>query len=335
MYRVLLVDDEFYVRAMMRRVVGWEALGFEIVGEAEDGEDALEKMRQLVPDVVVADIEMPFLDGLELSRRISEEQPRIRMLFLTCYDRFEYARTAIRYGVEDYLLKPVAPQELERVLRKIRARLDQEAQVMSQSLWSISALSLIQEELRRRLSARNVEQLGEFLRNTYKSTGRSDVLCSREAITGILLDGLEAYCQDEGVPFERPDPSIEPEELIRLALRKACNLGQDAGERLEAIVRDAQNYVTKHCADPDISLGVIARGIFVNASYLSRVYNQVTGESISTFIRDVRLSRAMKLLQGGAQNVELVADEVGFRNAGYFSRCFKDKFGVSPSDAIR
>jgi two-component system response regulator YesN len=332
MYRVLLVDDEFYVRAMLRRIISWEELEFEIVGEAENGEEALEKVEECVPDLVIADIEMPFIDGLELARRLNKTRPSLKILFLTCYDRFEYARKAIQYGVDDYLLKPILPDELTNALNSIREKLDAWKRDMNQSVASISALSVLRETFLKRLHARNCEGIGQFLADTSRSVEKKDLLCSREAIQKILLDALEEYCQETGVSFEKPE-SADFDDLARLALEKACGCGGGTA-RQDELVRSVQNYIASHLSDPGLSLSSIAQGVYMNPSYLSRVYNQATGECISTYIRDARLSRGLKLIENGAANVERVAEEVGFRNAGYFSRCFKDRYGVSPTDIM-
>ena len=332
MYRVLLVDDEFYVRAMLRRIISWEDLGFEIVGEAENGEEALEKVEACVPDLVIADIEMPFIDGLELARRLNETRSSLKILFLTCYDRFDYARKAIQYGVDDYLLKPILPDELTRGLISVREKLDARTRDINQSVASISALSVLREAFIKRLRARDCEGIGQFLTDTSRSVEKKDLLCSREAIRKILLDALEEHCQETGIAFEKLE-TADFDDLARLALEKACGCGEGAA-RQDELVRGVQNYIAAHLGDPGLSLSSIAQGVYMNPSYLSRVYNQTTGECISTYIRDARLSRGLKLIENGAANVERVAEEVGFRNAGYFSRCFKERYGVSPTDIM-
>lgn len=332
MYRVLLVDDEFYVRAMLRRIICWEDLGFEIVGEAENGEEALEKVEACVPDLVIADIEMPFVDGLELARRLNETRPALKILFLTCYDRFDYARKALQYGVDDYLLKPILPDELSRGLQSIREKLDARARDIHQSVASISALSVLRESFLKRLRARDCEGIGQFLTDASRSVEKKDLLCSSEAILKILLDALEEHCQEAGIPFEKPE-AANFDDLARLAMEKACGCGEGA-QRQDELVRGVQNYIASHLGDPELTLSSIAQGVYMNPSYLSRVYNQATGECISTHIRDARLSRGLKLIENGAVNVECVAEEVGFRNAGYFSRCFKERYGVSPTDIM-
>lgn len=126
LYRIMLVDDEEEVRKAMIRKMDWERLGFSVVGDAENGEDALEKIEQLEPDVVMTDIRMPYMDGLTLTARIREKYPSIKILIFSGYDDFEYAQQAIKLNVTEYILKPVNGEELAEILKRIRVSLDEE-----------------------------------------------------------------------------------------------------------------------------------------------------------------------------------------------------------------
>ena len=117
-YKVLLVDDEEEVMDMIERRISWPELGFEVVGKAQNGIKALEISEKLQPDVVITDIKMPYMDGLELARNLKQDNPCVRILILTGFDEFEYAKEAIDIEVEQYLLKPVNAQELTQTLKK-------------------------------------------------------------------------------------------------------------------------------------------------------------------------------------------------------------------------
>ena len=125
-YRVLLVDDEEDIRVGISRKMDWAGLGFSLVGEAENGQDALELAEQLRPDVVLTDIKMPFMDGLELCRILTQRLPAAKFVVFSGFDDFEYAKQAIRMNVSEYILKPINAPELSEVLRKLRGQLDTE-----------------------------------------------------------------------------------------------------------------------------------------------------------------------------------------------------------------
>ena len=125
-YRVLLADDEEEIRMGISRKLDWSSLGFVLVGEAGNGEEALELAEQLHPDVVLTDIKMPFLDGLELCRRLRQSLPGAKLVVFSGFDDFEYARQAVSMGVSEYILKPINAEELSQVLTKLRVQLDKQ-----------------------------------------------------------------------------------------------------------------------------------------------------------------------------------------------------------------
>lgn len=125
-YKVFLVEDEVVTREGIRDNVDWGAAGFEFCGEAPDGEVALPLIEESKPDVLITDIKMPFMDGLQLSKIIREYMPWIKIIILSGHNEFEYAQSAVKLGVTEYLLKPVSAQDLLLVLKNMSAMLDRE-----------------------------------------------------------------------------------------------------------------------------------------------------------------------------------------------------------------
>lgn len=126
LYKVFFVEDELVTREGIRDNVNWRANGFEFCGEASDGEMALPLLQHSKPDVLITDIKMPFMDGLQLSKIVRERMPWVKIIILSGHDEFEYAQKAINLGVTDYLLKPVTVQKLHQVLQNLAPQLDRE-----------------------------------------------------------------------------------------------------------------------------------------------------------------------------------------------------------------
>ena len=133
MYRVVLVDDERLIIRGLSTVVPWAELGCEVAGTAYDGNDGLELIRRIRPDIVLTDIRMPNMDGLTMLAAIRSEFPEIQMSVLTAYREFDYARQAITLGVCRYLLKPSNLEELKDAVRQMAARLDAAAKPAEES----------------------------------------------------------------------------------------------------------------------------------------------------------------------------------------------------------
>lgn len=119
-YTVVVADDEEEIRRSLVRRVKWEEIGFEVVGEAENGADALELVEKLEPDLLLTDIKMPFLSGIELARAVREVRPMVQIAFLSGFDDFTYAQQAIQYNIVSYMLKPISAKEIEAELIKIK-----------------------------------------------------------------------------------------------------------------------------------------------------------------------------------------------------------------------
>ena len=168
MTRVLIVDDEKYVRMGIKSETDWSLIGCEVVGEAANGIEGLEAAETLRPDLVISDIRMPKMDGIEMAEKIIEKNPKTKVIFLTAYNEFEYARQAIRIGVSDYLLKPFQDGELEGSIQRL-LHLHPNAPASSAELEE----QLIPLRKKEEVSNRYVQTAIEYIENNYVDQGFS------------------------------------------------------------------------------------------------------------------------------------------------------------------
>ncbi|MED4953542.1 response regulator [Paenibacillus macerans] len=126
MYKLILADDEEDVREGLLQLIDWESVGFAVADTAENGKEAAEMVEKHVPDVVVTDIQMPFMNGLQLAEWIRGHYPATKIIILTGYEEFEYAQKAIRLGIDEYVLKPFSAAELADILHKVKKQIDAE-----------------------------------------------------------------------------------------------------------------------------------------------------------------------------------------------------------------
>ncbi len=124
MYTIVVADDEEELRKAIIRKINWEEIGFQVAGEAENGIEALELVEKLEPDLLLSDIKMPFISGIELARQVREVRPSTYIAFLSGFDDFSFAQQAIEYNIVSYLLKPISMKELTQELVKIREKID-------------------------------------------------------------------------------------------------------------------------------------------------------------------------------------------------------------------
>jgi len=129
MLKVMIVDDEFYFREALKISIPWNEIGLDICGEAKNGKDALEKVEILNPDIIIADINMSIMDGLEFIKRIKEKGINSKIVIITGYSEFDYARQAVQLGVYNYLLKPVNEEELTNTLLDVKKVIEKESNI--------------------------------------------------------------------------------------------------------------------------------------------------------------------------------------------------------------
>ena len=153
-YRVVVCEDEPLLLERMRRKIDQLDCGFRVIGCSDNGQEALDILADAGADLVVTDIRMPVMDGIELIRRVREQQPRLECALISGYGDFEYARTALRLGVCEYLLKPVSEEELKKALQRIRERLDERRGQLKTSMAPSPEASA--DDV--------IEQLGAFIR---------------------------------------------------------------------------------------------------------------------------------------------------------------------------
>lgn len=125
--KILIVEDEVLVRYGLKSMVNWEKMGIDVIGDASNGKEALEIYKREKPDIIMTDIKMPIMDGLELVEKIREEDQKTKIVLLTCYEEFSYLLTAMKLGVSDYILKlKMKPDEIEKTIEKVCKELDKE-----------------------------------------------------------------------------------------------------------------------------------------------------------------------------------------------------------------
>lgn len=124
LYTVVVADDEDELREAVCRMIPWQELGFRLVGSASNGLDALQLVEKKEPDLLLTDIRMPFISGIELARQVREVRPAMNIAFLSGYDDFEYAKQAIQYNIISYMLKPLTMEGLAKELQVIHQKID-------------------------------------------------------------------------------------------------------------------------------------------------------------------------------------------------------------------
>ena len=124
--KIIIVDDEYLIRSLIRNCIDWDEMDIEIVGEASNAHECLSLIEKNKPDIVLTDINMPLTNGLDMSQHLLEKYPEIKVIIITGYNKFEYAKTSIRLGVSDFILKPIDDEELELSVLRVKEKIEKE-----------------------------------------------------------------------------------------------------------------------------------------------------------------------------------------------------------------
>lgn len=522
MYKVLIVDDEAIFREYLRNVIDWNAHGFVVSGEAKDGLEALELIKNVIPDVALVDINMPLMDGLDFASKLKDFHYETIVVLVTGYSEFEYARRALKIGVEDYILKPFDNEELIMTLLKIKARLqirknakslqmednnlvkemffkdiisneycssdeDTKRQLerfgikLNSLLFSVSSIEIdniyqrwsdpdeillwknavanvlnevivvkgnqfifngFEDRIISIIEFEDEESLQEFsaesylkfctlireyleitvtvgigstvtglksirrsysesltalqnkfmeangkvieyckLQNEYKNAGfytgetNEKLLMSlrlgdweatkagldevyRYILESMLsidyiyvtLMGLESLCfsyiTESGKNIEEvfgknfaPFKAIKEIEYLNAAFKQISDIYKETIDffsknkitRSRKVVDTVCEYILSNYSDNELSVEKISRNIYVDTSYIRRLFRKELNMTVIDYITDIRMQKAKELL--GKRNMKLseVAEKIGYNDNGYFSKCFKKYFGISPS----
>ena len=196
MLKVFLVEDESVVRASIRDNIPWEEYGFSFVGEASDGEMALPLIRKTAPDVLITDIKMPFMDGLSLCHIVRKEFPSMRMIIMSGYDDFEYARRAIKEGVDHYISKPITKLGMKEALDSVKAKIESE-RTQQGYLMQYQMETQEYEQLQRREFLEKVLTGTMPVKDIYVEAGKLSLDITASAFSLILFS-----IKDKEKPFE-------------------------------------------------------------------------------------------------------------------------------------
>ena len=528
LYRIMLVDDEEEVRKAIIRKMDWEQLGFEVVGDAENGEDALEKLEQYEPDVVITDIRMPYMDGLTLTAKIREKYPSMKILIFSGFDDFEYAKQAIKLNVTEYILKPVNGEELAVILKRIRESLDEEIEQrrninslrenyleslpllrelflnnlvrgtmdvaavipkmreygidilnarkwlaavihvekverietkelsMHQELIPISVRELLEDylkpycrfaifnsieeitviaaidehnsqtglinllndickESRRVLEVTitvgvgrdcdTLQEIGSSYRTAVDALGydaivgkgktiyindvepvskgklqfsakdeeelisamkfgsgdmienvlRRLAVCMDDAkvhagqyqvymlsIVNCLIRLMQQYDLNMDDMFDSKDQYEDvlagicrreefEDRIVPIACRMNEAMNRERDNTTRRVIQEAKEYIREHYSNPELSVEMLCRHLHMSPAYFSTVFKKETGQTYVNYLTEVRLNKAVELLNETDDKTYMIAQKVGYQEQNYFSYVFKKRYGVSPT----
>ena len=341
MIKVYLVEDEFVIREGIRKNIDWNENGLELCGDASDGELAWGEIREKKPDIVITDIRMPFMDGLELSKHIRDEFPKTEIIVISGHEEFEYAKECIRIGVSEYLLKPISREDLLAKVCVIADKIREERG--NSELGEVNAGAIDRDKLDEFLHFGNPEDADSFVDGLIASSldGMQSQMF-RQYITMDTYFAVIRYLDEIGVDKEKQDElKVDMSVLdnyddtvvcIKSLLKSACTLRNEVrNTKHSEVVDKVIRYVEEHYRDDELSLNQVADHVSFSANHLSTVFHQEYGQSFVKYLTDFRMNKAKKLLRETDMRSADVCYEVGYKDPHYFSSIFKKTQGMTPT----
>ena len=332
MHKLLIADDEKLIREAIVELIDWEALDIQITASCKNGMETLDAIMDTAPDIVMTDIRMPGLDGLDLIEKLQSLDSHIQFIILTGYPEFDYARRAIKYGVREYLLKPISEEAIIEAVNHVKKSLPVYSNPGIADL--VSRLLVCRQE-------GNTEQARLLLDHFFTHFAKPAEL--RPVGLNLLMELHTQFLPPSAEDLSHFTEQILSEQNVMnlrdIISRQIISLLFTDSKQKSAFAKTSladtvKAYVSAHLDDENLSLKYIAENLlYINVSYLSRTFTKQSGEKFSNYINRSRIEKAQRLLrQSGADHIHVIAEAVGFgSNPQYFSQVFKKYTGSTPS----
>lgn len=350
----MIVDDLEVLRYDLKRMKIWgEQTGFTIEGEAENGRDALNKLRASSFDVLITDIRMPVMDGMDLLKEVSKEKLCPCIVLLSDYTEYYYAREGLIHGAFDYLGKPVDQKKILELLGRVKIFLDERKQEQEKiRQWegmAEEAFFPIQHvDIAASLFIRGDYNAIEAIKTLLESIGAAlDYDAKKSAV--ILENATETIFTRIMEEHQWINQYTNIESFKHLDLKENSNWNEICSKVLDRysqllefltkfiIWREGETPVKKACLqvlgniEKNATVKSIADSLYISKAYLSEMFKQATGVSLSEYISMVKIERAKFLLTNSTLKNYEIANLLGYNDHEYFSKVFKKNMGVSPT----
>ncbi|MNH99505.1 putative response regulatory protein [compost metagenome] len=356
MYKMMLVDDDYITREGLRDLIDWGSLGIEISGEAEDGAEALLVARDLRPDIVITDVVMPVMGGIQLVQTLKNEQPEVMVIMISAHQDIQYVKASIKLDAIDYILKPFNREELKQVVAKVVAKLEKEkaekqlkddvSRYYSDSI-SSSGLPVIVESVEKIAGLCSTGQTEALIAEvqqffiTIKQFNMGSMLFLTTICSELLIKAVRrAAVNIEPAVAQKVKESLHqframqsPQQIEAFVLDKLIDLEKASNDlrssKSRRIIRDVEGIIHK-TYNQNLTIQQLAAEVFMSLGHLQTLFKKETGLTINDYITNVRLEKAQVLLKDPSIKIYEVAHQVGYQDTYYFTKIFKKMVGVNP-----
>lgn len=328
---IVIVDDEMIIRNGLKNMMLSYSKPFASIRVAENGEQALSLIAEYPPHIIITDIRMPKIDGLELCKRIHESYPYIRVVVISGFAEFEYAKQCVAYGVKEYMLKPVIKMDIHEMLDRMLSTLNKGVvtptqsekwlEEMTEHIWNLR-LQDVDKCLDEWLSycgerIDHPNQLNELLEDSFRA----------------VLDRLRV----KGYDFTDVDPPLEKRSLTEIKMRfrgKIRSITDELALRrggFKDMLAEAKAYIQQNIAK-EVTLEEVANLVGLTPNYFSLYFKKTTGVTFINYRMTKRIEAAEQLLALPHYRIVDVAHETGYEDYSHFAKTFRKMKGITPTE---
>lgn len=336
MYKIAVVEDERLESEALCKMLEESGRNWKIVTVAYSGPEALEKISKTDPDIILLDINIPEIDGLEVLRRVKKADPYKRVIIITAFTDFGYAHQAIKGKVDDYLLKPIRPQQLydaiDLVTATIKSNIEDEFD---------ERMNAVLQNVVNRNYSKARQALQVYLGILYNRCGKDLVKIQNEV--QVFLNELNAATRElsnRAIPdvtkmFRNKSTTFKDQYELYTELKRILDrifdilIENDIDNRntIEGIL----NYVDRNC-HRDISLNEVGDYANMSSYYVSKIFKKEIGVNFVTYLTDRKVELAKDMLVFTDIPIINIALELSYHEPNYFSKVFKKATGVTPTE---
>lgn len=338
MYKLLIVEDEYSSRQGIRTIIDWSMYNIEIVAEAVNGIDGNEKALKYKPDIIITDICMNGINGLEMIYSLKNFLPKTIFIVLTGYRDFEYMREAIKLKIFDYILKPIDIEEFKKTISRSVDELDnihcdspvkKKLMIMKNSVVNM----LLKNEDEAAIMKKFDEYFDYMIDNLYSDSEKYSELGSLI----VKFQEISPKHKSKSLNFLFTgdfDVNSWREVLKNAIARIADSLSNDEKSKYTMVLKIKQYIDENFCKNINLD-DVVTKNTTMNKYYVNNMFKQIYNESVGDYINRLRMKRATEILAEEDISVNDVAARCGFVNQKYFSVLFKKTTGLTPGEYRR
>ena len=349
MLKVMLVDDEPFIMQGLSVLIDWNDLGYEIVKCASDGGEAYKYLKEEQVDLIIADISMPVMSGLELLKRIREEKiSDAYFVILSGYNDFSYAQKAIRYSCMDYLLKPINKEQLTDILKRVYSVGRMPAKEEDEQGETAGKVVLCKKELDELIEAVNENDVSLINRSVDALYDEIYNIGMSREILSMNMNYLQVRLIHLAVEL---DETVDQEEIFNYINENVYDSGRTKGTRTHlkrfafgygeyltqlrknasrGVLAEVEREIRSNYAD-NLTLRDLGRKYYLNPAYLGQMFKKKYNQSFKDYLCSVRIGEAAVMLLKTDDKISVIAEKVGYKDTEYFIQKFIDIKGITPA----